>query len=65
MMGIKNSSPFKRRVAYVVIERVIGKQKLSMGREVIYVFIRQSKEKWISYGGSMPGCGGEDRQRGI
>lgn len=29
MMGIKNSSPFKRRVAYVVIERVIGKQKLS------------------------------------
>lgn len=64
-MGIKNSSPFKRRVAYGVIERVMGKQKLSMGREAIYVFIRRSKEKWSSYGGSMPGCGGEDRQRGI
>lgn len=49
MMGIKNSSPFKRRVAYAVIERVIGKQKLSMGREVIYVFIRRSKEKWWEY----------------
>lgn len=45
MMGIKNSSPFKRRVAYAVIERVMGKQKLSMGRKVIYVFIRRSKEK--------------------
>lgn len=64
-MGIKNSSPFKGRVAYMVIERVMGKQKLSMGKEVIYVFIRQSKEKWSSYGGNMPGSGGEDRQREI
>lgn len=44
-MGIRNLCPFKRRVAYAVIERMMGKQKLSMGKEVVYVFIRRSKEK--------------------